>query len=79
MKLQVLFWVVFCSIGLMLALRLSGNQIPAWVIFLLAGATGAFGLFVFVANMRSARRGWNQLLEPPSQSHVDRSSDEKKH
>jgi hypothetical protein len=36
MKLQVLFWVVFCSIGLVLVLRRSGNQIPVWVIFLLA-------------------------------------------
>lgn len=78
MKLHVVFWIVFCAIGLVLALRLSGSHIPAWVIFLLAGVMGAFGLFVFVTNMRSARRSWNQLFEPLSQNQVDDSSIEKK-
>jgi uncharacterized integral membrane protein len=77
MKLHILFWIVFCAIGLVLGLRLSGTQIPAWVILLLAVVMGAFGLYVFVANMRSARRGWNRLFEPATRDQIDGSSEKK--
>ncbi len=78
MKLHIIFWIIFGAIALVLALRLSGSQVPASIVFLLAGAIGALGLFVFVANMRSARRSLNELFGSRLERPPEETSAEKK-
>jgi uncharacterized membrane protein AbrB (regulator of aidB expression) len=71
MKQKIVFWVIFCAIGIVVGFRLTGMQIPASIIFITAAVTGVFGVFVFLDNTVRIFREWNRLFKKAPESQGD--------
>ncbi len=61
---HLVFWALFAWGGGVLLWRYLGNPVPAFLVLVLALLMGAFGLYVFVHNIRNARDAWNRALSP---------------